>query len=441
MKALLILFAINVIACGSTGSGSGTSGDDGETSAATQTSPNPDESGDSVNSSGDVAAVISSYYSIAQSITIDGQDDDWAGVWEATSDHTGTTTSDLDIVATSILPLEDRLYIKIRTKTSPRNNNHWYFFNIDIVGRGTWDFQVSAAPSGSAILWVIENEGETSVRYDNTNAVTTAIGEVVEIEVLYSALAPVLPTRVADGLSMTRGFVTVSPLTFENSEVADRGPKMGAFVLKSGTYDPLPPLQNAIHPSLAMATPFAERVYVSQGPFGSFSHSGRWAYDLVIHNERGQSSNPRQSQNNQDYYIFGAGILAPFTGTVANISSGIVDHGPTSDPSVYTEANRVLLETEGQDHELILTHMKEGSPFVAAGQGVSLGTALGEVGNTGYSTSPHLHLELLNSDDSVSVPVALANVVAGLNNADDDPFSQVYERFVVRESFYIRPAP
>lgn len=51
-------------------------------------------------------------------------------------------------------------------------------------------------------------------------------------------------------------------------------------------------------------------------------------------------------------------------------------------------------EINGQAVSSMYAHMKWGSPAVAAGQVVSVGQYLGDVGSTGNSTGPHLHLEI-----------------------------------------------
>jgi murein DD-endopeptidase MepM/ murein hydrolase activator NlpD len=51
-------------------------------------------------------------------------------------------------------------------------------------------------------------------------------------------------------------------------------------------------------------------------------------------------------------------------------------------------------EINGQKVTSVYAHMLWGSPAVAAGQAVTVAQYLGDVGNTGNSTGPHLHLEI-----------------------------------------------
>ncbi|GAA1226396.1 hypothetical protein GCM10009655_26280 [Rhodoglobus aureus] len=84
----------------------------------------------------------------------------------------------------------------------------------------------------------------------------------------------------------------------------------------------------------------------------------------------------------------GSAVVAASPGTVESVTYGggwgrhvIIDHG-----------NGV---------KTLYAHMIEGSQLVTAGQWVAAGTQLGSIGNTGYSTFPHLHFEVYVFDTRV----------------------------------------
>jgi murein DD-endopeptidase MepM/ murein hydrolase activator NlpD len=54
----------------------------------------------------------------------------------------------------------------------------------------------------------------------------------------------------------------------------------------------------------------------------------------------------------------------------------------------------VVLDGEGEDSDYVFMHMREGSIPVVVGQRVRTGQLIGEVGNTGASSGPHLHFEI-----------------------------------------------
>lgn len=54
----------------------------------------------------------------------------------------------------------------------------------------------------------------------------------------------------------------------------------------------------------------------------------------------------------------------------------------------------------GGRYQTLYAHFRE-SPLVSAGQSVSGGTIIGYMGNTGFSTGPHLHFEIRHGSDLV----------------------------------------
>jgi len=90
------------------------------------------------------------------------------------------------------------------------------------------------------------------------------------------------------------------------------------------------------------------------------------------------------------YAIFGAELRAPCDGEVVAAEGGMPDFDvPQQDP-VNRLGNHVILRCGAA--EIVLAHMRQGSVAVAPGDVVGTGDRLGEVGNSGASTEPHLHI-------------------------------------------------
>lgn len=91
-----------------------------------------------------------------------------------------------------------------------------------------------------------------------------------------------------------------------------------------------------------------------------------------------------------DYRAYGARIFAPCDGVVVSAIDGMpgqpvgrIRYGPAS-------GNHLSIDTGS---ELVhLAHFRPGTVTVAVGDRVAAGQLLGEVGNSGNSTEPHLHL-------------------------------------------------
>jgi Peptidase family M23 len=54
----------------------------------------------------------------------------------------------------------------------------------------------------------------------------------------------------------------------------------------------------------------------------------------------------------------------------------------------------VVLDADDEDHDYVFMHLRTGSIPVEEGDRVRTGQVIGEVGNTGSSTGPHLHFEI-----------------------------------------------
>lgn len=90
------------------------------------------------------------------------------------------------------------------------------------------------------------------------------------------------------------------------------------------------------------------------------------------------------------YETFGVPVTAPCTGEVALVVDGLADmQVPVMDPD-----NRAgnFIAVDCGEFIVILAHLRQGSIVVAAGDGVEPGDPLGEMGNSGNSSEPHLHL-------------------------------------------------
>lgn len=119
------------------------------------------------------------------------------------------------------------------------------------------------------------------------------------------------------------------------------------------------------------------------------------------------------------YAIFGAELRAPCGGVVVAAEGGMPDFEvPDSDP-VNRLGNHVILRCGAA--EIVLAHMRRGSVAVAAGEEVARGDRLGEVGNSGASTEPHLHIH------------AQRPAAAGAPPISGDPLAlRIDGRFLVR---------
>ncbi|MBE9137071.1 M23 family metallopeptidase [Nodosilinea sp. LEGE 07088] len=90
------------------------------------------------------------------------------------------------------------------------------------------------------------------------------------------------------------------------------------------------------------------------------------------------------------YAIFGARLHAPCNGEVISTESSMPDFRVPKEDRVNRLGNHVILRCDGA--YIVLAHMQQGSVSVAPGDTLTTGDLIGEVGNSGASTEPHLHI-------------------------------------------------
>ncbi|NJQ03569.1 M23 family metallopeptidase [Streptomyces zingiberis] len=120
-------------------------------------------------------------------------------------------------------------------------------------------------------------------------------------------------------------------------------------------------------------------------------------------------------RGNAAFPAFGAPVLAVAEAEVLRVRDGRRDHGSRNSwpalPVFFAEAmvrdvagpgrllgNHVILDL-GQGVYALYAHLRRGSAAVREGQRVAPGQVLAEVGNTGNSTEPHLHFQLMDRPD------------------------------------------
>ncbi len=115
-----------------------------------------------------------------------------------------------------------------------------------------------------------------------------------------------------------------------------------------------------------------------------------YAVDFFGIGPLGLRANGWRPEDPAAYAIFGAPLHAPCDGEVSAAEGGMPDFRVPEEDPVNRLGNHVIIRCG--DAEIVLAHMRQGSVTVARGQRIATGDLLGEVGNSGASTEPHLHI-------------------------------------------------
>ena len=154
-------------------------------------------------------------------------------------------------------------------------------------------------------------------------------------------------------------------------------------------------------PSLSIRSPFAEPVTVAWGGntleanYHVWMPFERWAYDLFA------PPAVLESQNLEDYGIYGMDIIAPVSGEIVGVYENEKDHGTGLDEFDSTLGNYIFIRVKETGTYLVLGHLQYQSVEVEVGEQVTEGDIIARAGNTGMSSEPHLHIhhQLQNPND------------------------------------------
>ncbi len=139
----------------------------------------------------------------------------------------------------------------------------------------------------------------------------------------------------------------------------------------------------------------------------SITHAGlnRFCFDFLGADEGGSIMKPGSVSPGKkaDYYGFGRDILAVVDGIVERADGDYPDIEPRLS-TILADGNILVIKDSAGFH-YNYAHIRQGSMTVKVGQEVKAGQKIGEMGNSGYTTVPHLHFGLYSPDWRLSIPV------------------------------------
>ena len=127
-----------------------------------------------------------------------------------------------------------------------------------------------------------------------------------------------------------------------------------------------------------------------------------YALDIVGLNKLGMRSTSISGGTDlENYVIFGESVYSPIDGKILIVVDKYADLIPPKSDVENIAGNHILIESNGV--EIILAHFKKGSIVVKVGDIVTTNTLLGQVGNTGNTSEPHLHIHAEKGDKANTI--------------------------------------
>jgi hypothetical protein len=201
------------------------------------------------------------------------------------------------------------------------------------------------------------------------------------------------------------------------------GPALVARTIRAAaTYEPDPD-----RPPVVLSLPFTGSWMAVTTParrvpsHGTHLFGGTFAVDFVAVDAQGRTGTRDwrtllATEPAERFFGFGQPILAPADGRVVEVHDGETDHAARRLPMTRTAylstqarrlrggpaalaGNYLILALAESGPFVVLAHLREGSLRLRVGDRVTRGLPVAACGNSGNSTQPHLHIQVMDSLD------------------------------------------
>lgn len=172
----------------------------------------------------------------------------------------------------------------------------------------------------------------------------------------------------------------------------------GMFFLACGGEKAPPPPKfaptNAVAPpgSVLYRLPVVGNWRIQRTHYGA-KNDQAYAIDLVLDQPLGIAARKR---NNAEYPSYNQPIVADAAGVVVTAVDGVPENVPGVVNNYDMHGNFVVIDHQNGEFSLF-AHLIPGSVKVRPGMTVAAGAELGRCGNSGHSTMPHLHWQVMTN--------------------------------------------
>jgi Peptidase family M23 len=139
-------------------------------------------------------------------------------------------------------------------------------------------------------------------------------------------------------------------------------------------------------PSINAHATFLDQSARARRPYWGIAHG----VDIVALDRWGLRADGLMPVDPRRYVIFGRPVIAPCAGDIIVAIDGLPDMPVPKVDRSHLAGNHVILRCAKAD--ILLGHFRKGSVRVRAGQRLKVGDGIAQVGNSGNTSEPHLHI-------------------------------------------------
>jgi hypothetical protein len=139
------------------------------------------------------------------------------------------------------------------------------------------------------------------------------------------------------------------------------------------------------------------------------SRSQAYALDIAQLSDIGHDDS--FSKDLDDYEIYGDPVYSPCSGRVFEAVSHLDNLIPPETDRDNLAGNHVIVDCEQENVRVVMAHLQKDSLKVNKGELISEGDPVGNAGNSGNTTQPHLHIHAVAAGEDIlkgrGVPITL----------------------------------
>lgn len=121
-----------------------------------------------------------------------------------------------------------------------------------------------------------------------------------------------------------------------------------------------------------------------------------YALDVTAVNRWGFRAKGLLPENLNSYAIYGEPVCSPCSGNVLSVVDGYPDRSPFDMDKEHPPGNYIAISCKNVT--IVLAHLKHGSISVAEGDIIPEGMTIANVGNSGNTSEPHLHIHAVKGN-------------------------------------------